>query len=188
MKKLLFTACAAMFIAMIITTIAHATLFTEVEPNNTFATAQLLGSHDGIIDLSGSRVGNSSADYYSFFTTSGDTINMYVNTPGGPSYTNDPVLGLYSPSGVQLVVDDDSGLGYDSYLAYSIPTSGFYAAAVSGYSDFSFVGGGSSGWTYQLLINNLTPYNANIIPEPTSLSLLGLGLLGLLGIRKKKLI
>ncbi|MFZ5800476.1 MAG: PEP-CTERM sorting domain-containing protein [Candidatus Omnitrophota bacterium] len=164
------------------------TLYNEVEPNSTFATAQALGVSDGSMDVSGSRVGDSSADYYQFYATAGDNIGMAVNTPGGPSYFDDPVLGLYNPSGVQLAFDDDDGPGYDSALGYSITSSGFYAAAVSGWADFDFDGGGESGWTYHLLINNLTPYNNQggpVIPEPTSLGLLGMGLVGWFGFKKR---
>ena len=184
MKTKLMVCLLALFTSIGISSLSYATNFTEVEPNDTFITAQSLDPQDGTVGLAGSRIGNSSADFYLFYATAGDSIIMAVNSPGGPTYTNDPILGLFNPSGTELTYDDDYN-GYDPRIAYSISSSGFYGAAVSGYADFGWTGGGSSGWTYQLLITGLTPHNGVAVPEPATMFLLGLGLVGVAGVRRK---
>jgi len=129
---------------------AYSSTFYELEPNDTFNTAQLLQATDGILDVFGSRVGNDSADYYSFFAGAGSQISLRVYTADENDPALDPVLALFSPTGALLLSDDDT-FGYTpAILRYAVTTSGLYSVAVSGSGDFTFTGGGSSGWDYKL--------------------------------------
>ena len=168
----MFTISNKILFALVVTAVvsanqAQATLFTEVEPNDTFATAQVLSPHNGTIDLSGSRVGDPSADFFKFFATSGDVVTLAVNTAGG---TNDPILFLLNPTGVLQTSNDDKGTPLnplDSLISnFPITSTGFWAADVNG---------NNSGWTYHLIITGLTPQVT--IPEPNAFLLIGLGLL-----------
>ena len=129
---------------------AYSSIFYEVEPNNSWGTAQLLQPTDGILDVYGSRVGNDSADYYSFFATAESLLSLRVYTANQNDPAIDPVLALFSSTGTLLFSDDDT-FGYSpAFLNYKIPSSGLYILAVSGSGDFDFTGGGSAGWDYRL--------------------------------------
>jgi hypothetical protein len=177
MKKILIGILGAALIFISRIDIVGATAFLELESNNTFATGQLLSFHDGIIEITGSRVGDASADFYRFFATAGDVITALTNSPTGACITQDPMHGLFNPSGSSVISDDDSGSGCNSSLAaFNISTTGLWGLGIVGFNDFNFAGGGSSGWTYRTIITGLTPEAARV-PEPSTLILLGTGLL-----------
>lgn len=151
LKKPSMAMVGAVFFTLGVGGIAQAFSFSEVEPNDTFDTAQLLDTQDKTITVTGSRLGDNSADFFRFSVTAGDSINLDVKAPDGPEYEDDPVLGLYDSTGDMINVDDDGGDGYNSRIRnVSINSSGFYTAAVSGYPDFDFDGKGD----YEQLFND----------------------------------
>jgi hypothetical protein len=177
MRKYLISILVAILLFITAADVAQATAFVELESNNTFATGQLLGSHDGSIEIAGSRVGDASADFYRFFAAAGDVITAVTNSPTGTCFTQDPMHGLFNPAGSNVTSDDDSGSGCNSSIAsFNITTTGLWGLAVVGWEDFGFEGGGNSGWTYTTNITGLTPETAQV-PEPSTLVLLGAGLL-----------
>ncbi len=163
---------------------ASAETFFEREPwdlasNDSFGTAQYLGvlQDSRPIVVVGSRelaqFGGSSADFFAFDVPAARTITMTIDTPRGPAYGNDPVLGLFDVFGSSLSVDDDSGPGFDSEITRTL-SPGTYYAAVSGFSDFSFIGFGSADYPYALTL-------AAAVPEPGTYAMVlaGLGALAL---------
>ncbi|MGQ9916104.1 MAG: PEP-CTERM sorting domain-containing protein [Bryobacteraceae bacterium] len=156
-----------------------ATIYSEVEPNNSLATANLIASHDGSITIYGSRIGDNSADYFRFPAVAGDTLTATV------CCTGDPMLALFDPGGVLVVYDDDSGPGWMPYLSYPISSSGLWTIAVTGYADYGFSGGGSSGWDYTATITLQHPADSEI-PEPATWGLLAAGLAVVLGGRGRR--
>lgn len=159
--------------------------------NSSYSTAQNVGTLDlaGItkISISGLRGNtnifgfaisdNSNADFYSFTITTPSILKLSTTTPQGYLTLNDTVIGLYDTSGNRLIYDDDGGLGRDSLLKYTIANTGTYIAAVSGYSDFDFIGGGSTNFAYTLRAEvSAIPSS---VPVPAAAWLMGSSLLGL---------
>jgi len=120
--------------------------------NSTFATAQAVGAvgSGGAINVFGVRGSvslfgflvedDNKPDFYSFTIGGNQTLTLTVDTPDGPQFNDDPMVGLFSADGTRLAVDDDGGPGYDSKLTYLINNPGTYYAAVAGFDDFNFDG------------------------------------------------
>lgn len=167
-------------------TVFEGEAFLGGDSNDSVATAQDLGALlvGSTITVFGSRLdvlpGTDTADFYMFTLGSAAVLTMTVDTPLGYNFENDPVVGLYDGGGVQLATDDDGGNGYDAKLVYTV-SAGTYYVAVSGYSDFDFVGGGSTNWPYNLGVS------AAAVPEPGTYAMLaaGLGMLGFLARRRR---
>jgi Bacterial pre-peptidase C-terminal domain len=162
-------------VALFSSVTANASVIVEVEPNDTFATAQLI-SHDGSIFLTGRRESssvNGFNDFFRFGATAGDQISFRVNAIGG----GDPLIRLLSGVGGLILQDDDSGGGLNSLISYTITSTGEYTAALRGF--------GNSVYNYEMTITGLTPTDVSNVPIPGSIALLGLGLVGLSLSRKK---
>lgn len=135
--------------------------------------------------FNGQITDDDNADFYSFDISSPTTLKLSVFTPAGPIFNNDPVLGLYDSNGVQLALDDDSGAGWDSFLQYVIDVPGRYIAAVSGYNDFNFAGGGESNFMYNLQAE-VSIVQGSPVPVPGAFWLMGSCLLGWTAFRRKR--
>lgn len=159
-------------------TLSAATIYNEVEPNNSWAAANLIPSHDGSITIYGSRSGDNSADYFRFPALAGDTLQATVCCNG------DPMLRLFDPSGAAVATNDD-WYSLMPYLSYPISTSGLWTIAVTGYPDWGFSGGGSYGWNYTATIT-LQHAAGSEIPEPATWGLLAAGLAFVLAGRMRR--
>lgn len=181
LKKLSLAMVGAVFFTLGAGGAAQAISFTEVEPNDTFDTAQELDTQDKIITVAGSRLGDNSADFFRFSVTAGVPINLNVLAPDGPEFDDDPVLGLFDSSGDVIDVDDDSGVGFNSRISnVSVNSSGFYTAAVSGYPDLDFDGKDDDGfyfegeWSWSEGID--FTYELQVEPVPEPLTIFGSGI------------
>lgn len=91
-------------------------------------------------------------DFYRFSARAGETI-VAETRPGNQL---DTVLGVFDvETGNLVAVDDDSGSGLLSWIAFPVPRDGAYAVAVSTYPDFDFTGDGPSEGRYVLDLRTL---------------------------------
>ncbi|AEG00331.1 DVUA0089 family protein [Methylomonas methanica] len=186
---------ALAFCLSLLFTNANAAVENLSVDNSSYSNAQYLGNLSAQILMnvfgvrgsvySGQINDNDNADFYSFDINAPTTLKLSVFTPAGPIFNNDPVLGLYDANGVQLAFDDDSGAGWDSFLQYAIGAPGRYIAAVSGYDDTSFAGGGDSNFLYNLQAE-IAIVQGNPVPVPGAFWLMGSSLLGLASFRRKR--
>lgn len=78
------------------------------------------GSTTGSIETSGDQ------DWFQVSLMAGQVYQFLLNSTGGLSGLDDPVLALYSASGSLLVDDDDGGIGRNSRIIYTAPETGIY--------------------------------------------------------------
>ncbi|MFT4172560.1 MAG: DVUA0089 family protein [Rhodocyclaceae bacterium] len=171
---------------------AQATLIRETgvyrevgDAGYSLATAQKLPS--GTTSIIGTLTG---VDVYRFDWAGG-------NFTASTSTNFDPMLFLYDLAGSVLAFNDDSGwsleaslslsLGAGSYLLAISPFGYNYNGPLSGFANAGIVQGGAA---YRINLGTATaaaPAAAvSAVPEPMSLALVGLGLVGLFAVRRKQ--
>jgi PEP-CTERM motif len=139
----------------------------------------------GVANFGGGR----SADFFRFDIGSPTWVTVSLETPNAAAQ---PVVGLFDsslPDNVLLAsaFDNNSMSSTSLSFAYQLTSAGTYYAAVSGFrtgwNDFD--GGGDAGWTYNLLLSSAQ--SPAPVPEPESMAMMlaGLGVLALLGHRRR---
>ncbi len=122
------------------------------EPNDSLARARRVA----LPYFSGERITGlfpaGDVDYFRFQARAGDTL--VAETRAGNQI--DTVLGVFDMASQSLLaLDDDSGVGLLSRVAYPIPADGMYAVAVSSFPDFDFNGDGPIEGRYVLDLRTL---------------------------------
>ncbi len=163
---------------------ASATPYTEVgDAGSTVATAQLLPG--GTTQIFGT---NSTSDFYLFASLGG----VYGFNTYGTGFV-DTMLFIYNDTGTSLLAFNDDNPYPNSALSVFL-AAGNYLVGIDQYSHcysagdiscFASDGSDPGGWSY--VINISTPTGpVDEVPVPGALALLGLGLLGLGGLRRNR--
>jgi len=74
----------------------------------------------------------------------------------------DPLLGFFNSSCNLIAFNDDSGIGFNSRLVFTIPADGVFILAASSFFDFNFIGDHFSSGSYQLTITPSPPLIGSI--------------------------
>lgn len=152
----------------------------EIEPNNTFGTAQLIDRNlfmlSGAVSITGKLVPGD-VDYFQVPLLAGDFISVHVTVrPASPSAST--AIGIFDPIETYVAYDRTT-------LSGLISADGNWRIAVSGYPDIGPIFVGDDGIPFNgshvqnidyLLTVGLIP-----VPEPGGLLALGSGIAGLLG-------
>jgi subtilisin family serine protease len=146
------------------------------EPNDSIGTATLLTLSAGAATVTGT-IGDGTyaaadVDIYAVTVAAGSvlTIDIDAATLATPS-SLDSYVRVFNASGVQVAFNDDAAGSLDSFVTYTVPTSGTYYVGISSYGNSSYsattAGTGIAGQTtgnYAAKISVAVP----AIPAPTA--------------------
>lgn len=162
----------------------------DIEPqNNTLAgAAPALNNPTPWADVGVLRLTPNDSDFIKIWLNAGDFLAV-TTYPMDSLSDPDTVVGLFDGvSPTALAWNDDAGSGLGSVLQWQSPVSAWYYLAITGYHGKSgrdqityYEGATHSEDGPYMLVVGVSP-----VPEPTSLLTLGVGVAGLLGLRRRK--
>jgi hypothetical protein len=150
---------------------------TEVEPNNTSATANALGLNANGCRVASGAITAGDVDFWSFTAPAGSRVWAYVDTGGGQSAAlndRDSFLTLFNTDGATIIEEDDddgTGNGGDSVsesgfasdiAGRTLAAAGTYFLAVKGFGPTSVI------QPYRLFVVVSTGGSAEVEPNNTA--------------------
>jgi hypothetical protein len=150
-------------IALALLGAAPAAFAQDEEPNNSCQTANAFGVVMLPFSVAGELTASESTsdiDFYRFEAEPGASLEVTLaGAFNGQGTLGDPFLGFFDDGCIPISYSDDY-LGLDSRLIITVPDSGGFVLAATGYPDRGFTGDHSYDGTYLLALDSYSAINS----------------------------